>query len=398
MDDEVYKKYKRAFSHEQLPLAYVDLDNLDANIQGITQRAKGVKIRIATKSVRSRELLDYILNSQPSAFSGLLSFHLSEANWLAESGFDNLLVAYPYFRHNDIQKTCELRKKGKDITLMADCITHLQKMQNIAKAENCNLKICLDIDMSSDFPNLHFGVYRSSIRSLQDMESVLDYLKYCPNLILNSLMGYEAQIAGLPDNNPFQKIFNYPVRLLKKISIVQVQKRRQAIVRMCQDHGYELEFVNAGGTGSIESTIQDSSVTEVAAGSGFYSPRLFDFFLNFKHLPAAGFALEITRNPSQDIYTCAGGGYVASGAMSQDKMPFPFLPEGSKLTKNEMAGEVQTPIVYNGNISLQLGDPIIFRHSKAGELCERFKELKLIRNGEIEKKIPTYRGEQQCFL
>ncbi|SJM57033.1 L-gulono-1,4-lactone oxidase [Arthrobacter rhombi] len=36
-----------------------------------------------------------------------------------------------------------------------------------------------------------------------------------------------------------------------------------------------MEFVNGGGTGSIESTSAEATVTEVAAGSGFYGPELF---------------------------------------------------------------------------------------------------------------------------
>ena len=76
----------------------------------------------------------------------------------------------------------------------------------------------------------------------------------------------------------------------------------------------------------------------------------------------------------------------------------PFLPKGAKLIKNEGAGEVQTPIVYKGNEKLKIGDPVFFRHSKAGELCERFNFLNLIRDNKIEHSVPTYRGEGECFL
>ena len=45
---------------------------------------------------------------------------------------------------------------------------------------------------------------------------------------------------------------------------------------------------------------------------------------------------------------------------------------GAKLLALEGAGEVQTPIFYNGEERVEIGDSILFRHSKAGELCERF--------------------------
>jgi hypothetical protein len=38
------------------------------------------------------------------------------------------------------------------------------------------------------------------------------------------------------------------------------------------------------------------------------------------------------------------------------------------------------------------------RHSKAGELCERFNALLLVSDGAIIGEAPTYRGEGQAFL
>ena len=124
-------------------------------------------------------------------------------------------------------------------------------------------------------------------------------------------MGYEAQIAGLPDNVPGQFLKNMVIRLLKKISMKQVISRRVASVKRLTDDGAQLKFVNAGGTGSLELSRLDPSVTELTAGSGLYGPAIFDGFSNFHPFPAAGFAIPITRIPEPGIYTCHGGGYKA---------------------------------------------------------------------------------------
>ena len=84
--------------------------------------------------------------------------------------------------------------------------------------------------------------------------------------------------------------------------------------------------------------------------------------------------------------------------MDELRLPIPQYPEGLQLLKNEGAGEVQTPVEYRGSENLSIGDPIFFRHGKAGELCERFTELNLIRGDKIEDVVPTYRGQGQCFL
>jgi D-serine deaminase-like pyridoxal phosphate-dependent protein len=211
---------------------------------------------------------------------------------------------------------------------------------------------------------------------------------------LEGVMGYEAQIAGVPDEAPGDPT-NPVVRFLKARSRKELSERRQAIVKALRDAGAPLRFVNGGGTGSIERTAAEPAVTEVTAGSGFYAPTLFDHYRAFKGRPAAGFALAVTRLPGPGLYTCFGGGYVASGAAGPAKLPTPYLPAGARLLPHEGAGEVQTPIAYHGQLAL--GDPVGFRHAKAGELCERFDSLLLLVDGRVQDEVRTYRGEGRTF-
>jgi D-serine deaminase-like pyridoxal phosphate-dependent protein len=160
--------------------------------------------------------------------------------------------------------------------------------------------------------------------------------------------------------------------------------------------GLTLRFVNGGGTGSLHTTSRETAVTEVTAGSAFFAPLLFDHYHDFRFQPAAGYAIQIVRQPKPGLYTCLGGGYPASGQTGPDKSPQPYLPVGARLDGNEGAGEVQTPIHYTGPEKLALGDPIFMRHAKAGELCERFNTLLLLRNGRLHEEVTTYRGDGQC--
>lgn len=327
-----------------------------------------------------------------------MAFSGSEATFLSKHGFDDILVAYPETNSDVIISICMELQNGKYITVMADRPEHVQMLNEIGMKTNTIIPICLDIDMSVDFPGIHFGVWRSSIRDLTGLRKILGLIKNYEHISLQGLMGYEAQIAGVVDQAKSQILMNKIIRLLKNASIPKIAARRQAATDLISEMGFDLKFVNGGGTGSLESTKKENAVTEVTVGSGFYNSHLFDNYQNFRHQPAAGFACAINRNPVNDIYTCSGGGYVASGAAEPLKLPVPYLPEGASLLKNEGAGEVQTPVRYHGPEQLEIGHPIFFRHSKAGELCERFNDLHLIRNGEIEQITPTYRGEGLCFL
>jgi D-serine deaminase-like pyridoxal phosphate-dependent protein len=93
-----------------------------------------------------------------------------------------------------------------------------------------------------------------------------------------------------------------------------------------------------------------------------------------------------------------GGGYPASGAAGGDRLPRPALPPGLRLDRQEGAGEVQTPVRGDAARSLRVGDRVWFRHAKAGELCERFDSVHLVRGREVVATVPTYRGEGKAFL
>ncbi len=393
-----YSYYREALRGVSLPAAFVDVEMLDDNIRVIAGRVShGKTLRVASKSVRCVWVLRRVFEAS-KVYQGIMAFHPREAAFLASEGFDDILLGYPTIRETDVKANCEWIAKGKTIIFMIDHADHVRALGAIAKTQNVTIPVCIDVDMSSSFPGVWFGVRRSAVRSEAELAPILDAVKATPNIELRGLMGYEAQVAGLGDKNPARGLGNKLIPMMKRKSMSEYRARRKECVEYIRSRGFELPLVNGGGTGSIESTCEEEVCTEVTTGSGFYTPTLFDYYDSFKHHPAAGYAIEIVRRPMDGMVTCNGGGYVASGGLGADKLPKVFLPEGAALLEGEGAGEVQTPVTYEGTEKLELGDPIFMRHAKAGELCERFNALLKIEGGKIVGEALTYRGQGQCFV
>ena len=391
-----YKYYSTILKNEKLPALVLDLDSFDENLNEVLKRANGKKIRMASKSIRSVELIKRVLKKD-AQFEGVLCFSIEEANFLAEKGIDNLLVAYPGLQGHAIDQVVEKTKKGKLIVLMVDHIDQVKIISNRAKFLNGHVNLCLDIDMSWHLPFLNFGVYRSPLRNIQKVKDLYNKIKEFENIRVLGIMGYEAQVAGLGDNLKNNFLKSQIIRLLKKLSIPKIKKFREEVVDFFDKEGVSLTIKNGGGTGSLNSTSLETAINEVTMGSALFSPTLFDQYIDFKYRPSLFFALEVSRNPEGNIYTCNGGGYIASGAIGPEKLPSPYLPSGLKLIENEGAGEVQTPVVFP-NGSIELGQPVFFRHAKAGEVCERFNEIIVVSKGSIIEKVKTYRGEGVCYF
>lgn len=392
-----YPQICAAFAHLPLPAAFVDLDALDANATAMRARAHGTPLRIASKSVRCARVLRHVLDTHPG-YQGLMTYAARETLWLAQQGFDDLLLAYPVARDVDAHAIAQVAAMGRRVWAMADLPQHLPILQAAAQALGTVLPICVDLDMSMPALGIWFGVRRSSIRTPEQALAFAREVAKHPNLKLDALMGYEAQVAGLGDRMPGGGLKNSLVAWLKRKSIREIAQRRAAVVAALAQAGFPLKVVNGGGTGSVETTRQEKCVTEVTVGSGLYQSHLFDYYSNFQHTPAAGYLTPITRNPVPGTFTAAGGGYPASGTPGWEKSPKIWMPEGAKLLPNEGVGEVQTPFTYTGSTRLEIGMPLVLRHAKAGELMERFNTVFLMRNGLIIGEVPTYRGEGQHFL
>ena len=397
---EAYERYEQAFGERPAPFAFVDLDAVWSNAADMLRRAQGKPIRIATKSVRSLPMLRRLLELD-TGFQGLLTYTLPETLWLWEQGMRDLVVAYPTADRGALVRLARLTAEHPDDApvLMIDSPEHLEMIETAASSFVAPIRVAMDVDMSW-WPLrglLKVGPKRSPIRRAIQAVRLAHDIERRRHVNLVGIMAYEGQIAGVGDSAPGKPIRNQLIRLMQSASVRDVAERRAEIVAGVQDV-IELEFVNGGGTGSIELTTEEGAVTEIAAGSGFYAPILFDHYSSFRLHPAAMFALPIVRRPEKNVATALGGGYLASGAGAKDRMPAPHLPAGLKLDPFEGAGEVQTPLLGAAADELEIGDRVYFRHVKAGELCERFDQLQLLAGDTIVDQVPTYRGEGKAFL
>lgn len=391
-----YHYYCEAVAKLPLPLAWLDLDAMLKNAMSIATLTAGKNLRIVTKSIRCPDVLHRLLDLN-GRIKGLMTFHLGESIFLSQLGFDDILVAYPTVQRDALDAVAVQLLQGKSITCMVDSQPHLAALNDAGKAHNVVMTACVDVDMSLSLPGLHFGVRRSPLNSAEKIADILLMAKKLPFVRVIGFMGYDAQIAGIGDAIPGKHLQNRALPFLKQQSKKMVLKRRAEVIEVFNNLGIELRIANGGGTGSMAFSAADPSLNEIAVGSGFFAPRLFDFYQDLSLLPAAGFALEVARQSSRKYLTCAGGGYVASGSAGSEKLPQPWLPAGLSLDVNEGAGEVQTP-VYGEVKGLALGAPVFFRHAKAGELCERFDDLAVISGGKVIDHWKTYRGLGRTFL
>lgn len=379
------------------PLAVVDLDNFDANATDLLARAGGVPVRVASKSVRVRHLVHRALEH---GFRGVMAYSLAEALWLADDGVDDVLVAYPTVDTRALMRLAEAPHLRRRITVMMDDISQVALAERAfiraGWSDGPPVQVCLDIDASLRLgvgsAHVHLGVRRSPVRTPAQAVSLARGVERTGRLRLRGVMFYEAQVAGVPEVG----LKAPAVRLVKGLSMRELATRRPAVVSALEAELGRPMLVNGGGSGSVQRTAADPTVTEITAGSGLYCPTLFDSYDTFTPRPAAFFGLDVVRRPAPGIVTAFGGGYVASGPGVPSRLPRPI--DGARFVGSEGAGEVQTPLRYpRGRDGGAIGSRVWLRHAKAGEAMERFDHAHLVRGGRLLQTVPTYRGEGRNF-
>jgi D-serine deaminase-like pyridoxal phosphate-dependent protein len=375
------------------PVAAVHAGALRYNALDLVVRAGGVPIRVATKSVRVREVLDAVL-ALPG-YRGILAYTLPEALWLADT-HDDIVLGYPTADRAALAALVADERAAARVTLMVDDLAQLDLVDAVAApGARPELRVAIDADASWRASGLgHIGVLRSPVHEAAEVAALARSIAARPGFRLVGLMMYEAQIAGQGDATGAGDAV---IRWMQRRSAAELLDRRASIVAGLRDIA-PLEFVNGGGTGSLERTASDQSVTEVTAGSGLLAGHLFDGYRAFHPAPAAAFALDVVRKPAPDVATVLGGGWIASGPALASRQPRAVWPEGLRMAPREGAGEVQTPLRGDAARDLRVGDRVWFRHAKSGEPAEHVDRYHVVDGGAVVAELPTYRGEGKVFL
>lgn len=379
------------------PSAWLCLDALANNISAVNERLGGKQLRVASKSVRCVPVLKRIAKASP-AFIGLMSYSAKESGFLVEQGFDDVLCAYPSVDAEAIEHCERVAQAGAKVTWMVDRVEHLRLLSGIARNLGKRLRVCIDLNLSLPLPGLYFGTRRSSLVDLAGLDAFLQDAVGWNHCDLVGVMGYEAQIAGVASGRGSWHPRTLAIRALQGISAPKVARLRSQVVARVQALRGPLELVNGGGSGSLVWSAGQAELTEVTVGSAYYMPAFFSQMSTMKAFKmAAGFALPVSRRPSDGVVTCQSGGLVASGALGADKMPQIVHPPGLRPYDLEGFGEVQTPLRVPPGLQVAVGDCVWLRHAKAGELCEHFNELWAFENAKIVDSYLTYRGQGQSF-
>ena len=186
----------------EYPVAVLDLDFFDANAADLARRAGGTPIRVASKSLRVRALLERAL--EHTGFRGILAYTLPEALWLASAGYHDIVVAYPTVDRSALRRLAEDPAARRAITVMVDETAHLDLIADATTGVHLGgtpIRVALELDASfAPVPSVRFGAHRSPMHAPEQVSRLAREASARRGLRVVGLMAYEGQIAGVTDS------------------------------------------------------------------------------------------------------------------------------------------------------------------------------------------------------
>ncbi|MER6926523.1 alanine racemase, partial [Streptomyces spiralis] len=239
-------RYDRATAHLDAPVAIVDLEAFDANADDLVRRAAGKPVRVASKSVRCRALLERVLARD--GFAGVMSFTLAESLWLARSGFEDVLLAYPSADRAGFAELAADPKLAAAVTVMIDDPAQLDLVDASREGGREVVRVCLELDTSLKLlgGRIRVGALRSPLHSPAQVAEMARTVARRPGFRLVGIMAYEGHVAGVGDAVAGRPLRSRAIRLMQAAARRELAERRAAVVRSVRAVAPELEFVNGG--------------------------------------------------------------------------------------------------------------------------------------------------------
>ena len=339
------------------PFAVVDLDAFDANAADLLRRAGGKRVRLASKSVRCRALIDRALGA---GLTGILAFTLPEALWLDR---DDVVVAYPTVDRSALASLTDR------VTLMVDSREHLDLI--------ADGRVSIDVDAGwwplggraadrrQALPAAHAGAGRGPRARDRGPRAGARRADALRGADRRRRRGGAARTRGARDEAGVGARARRPPRGRRGGG----ERRRAAAVRQRRRHR-----LGRGHGGRARGDRGGRRLGPVRPRAVRRLPRV--------HAPARR-VLRAAGGPppvGRAWRPCSAAATRRPAPRAATVSPAPRCPACGS-SRQEGAGEVQTPLHGPAAGGLRIGDRVWMRHAKAGELCERFDVLHLVQGG-----------------
>lgn len=357
------------------PVMLVDTARMNHNIDVIAGSVGPKKTyRVVVKSLPSVPLLEHVMRRAKTR--ALMVFHQPFLNAVAESfpdadvllgkpmpvaaarTFYDQLGAAPYDAAGRVQWLIDTRER-------------LLQYQALARELGVKMRVNVEIDV---------GLHRGGLPEPAALGPALDAIQADPeHLVFAGLMGYEAHLSGQ------QADLDHP-------AVRRVLSSYRGFLDVARGRNVALEGLTLNGAGSHTLRIyeRDTTMNDLAAGSGVVKPTDFDTHHLADNVPALFIATPILKRydgnpfmaeppPNMARLYYIYGGYWKARMVSPPEIGDPIYQSTN-----------QSPIATSSEVDLEVDDYMFLRPTQSERVMLQFGDLLTVKDGELSARWPVF--------
>ena len=372
------------------PAVLVDLDTLEANINGMSRRAAeaGLKLRPHAKI---HENATVARKQIASGACGVEVGVVEQAEAMAEQGIDDIIIAHPGYYggpKGEILKKL-LTKSGLKLALVVDMLEQAEIISQLAQAAGRKASVLIKIDLGR---STRFGVPPG--------KPVLDLavqLRKLPGIELIGIYAHEMGIKPTPED-------------IDEVALEAAQIMTEN-ARMLRDKGMEIEHVSVGASSTFPSTCRFCKegkfpeLTEVHPGAFAIGDIRYMKMGGNTREACAVTVLTTVISTSHNDWAVIDAGYKTFGSDSlfeyrdspdfwwQGRLSYGSVQGRPDLWFGRMSAEIGFLYYMKSGQKLNLGERLEIVPNNATLTINIHDQIYGVRNGVVEEVMPvTGRG------
>lgn len=228
------------------PALAIDLDVVERNLDRMAKRCReqGIGLRPHTKTHKTPEVAKMQVDR---GAVGLTVAKVGEAEAMAGAGLDDILIAFPIFGAEKLQRIAQLAKVRR-ILLSLDHEATAQELSRAAAAQEASIGVLVEFDA---------GFHRCGLAPGPACVELARKIEKLPGLKFRGLMTYFGHVWGTVEER----------RDEAQRTAGQVAKALDAF----RDEGLSVEIVSGGSTPSAEFAHLVPGLTDIRPGTYVYN-------------------------------------------------------------------------------------------------------------------------------
>jgi len=238
------------------PAVLVDMDKLEANINGAQRLADsaGVKVRPHSKSHECAEIIKMQIKA---GAIGVSSAKLEEAERMAEEGIEDIQIVHPFYGDLKLEKLKKLvSRPNLKLTCTVDMVEHAEALSQVGQALGIKIPVLLKIDT---------GVKRFGVLPGEPALKRAKEIVQIPGIELVGIMSHESTHG--------ERTAEGVDRVCREVPALMA-----ATARLLTSNGIQLKHVELGSTPSLRNVryLKDyPEITEIHPGMYIFGDVMY---------------------------------------------------------------------------------------------------------------------------